>query len=110
MLLAGTLVTLVYAVLLLFDFDTGAAGLQYVTDDAWIPDLGVRYTLGVDGLNLWLIALTALISSAVGAVDRRAAGRSSARACSPSTWASRRRRCSARSSRRTCCSSSSSST
>jgi NADH-quinone oxidoreductase subunit M len=65
LLLGGTAVTLVYAVLLLFDFDTGAAqGLQYVTDDAWIPDLGVRYTLGVDGLNLWLIALTALISTA----------------------------------------------
>jgi NADH-quinone oxidoreductase subunit M len=64
-LLGGTAVTLVYAILLLFDFDTGAPGLQYVTDDEWIPDLGVRYTLGVDGLNLWLIALTALISTAV---------------------------------------------
>jgi len=64
-LLGGTAVTLVYAILLLFDFDTGAVGLQYVTDDKWIPDLGVRYTLGVDGLNLWLIALTALISTAV---------------------------------------------
>ena len=62
MLLAGTLVALAYAVLLLVDFDTGAAGLQYVTDDAWIPELGVRYTLGVDGLNLWLIGLTTLIS------------------------------------------------
>jgi NADH-quinone oxidoreductase subunit M len=63
-LLAGSLVTLVYAVLLLFDFDTGAQGLQYVTDDEWIAEIGVRYTLGVDGLNLWLIALTALISTA----------------------------------------------
>ena len=30
------------------------AGLQHVTDDAWIPELGIRYKLGVDGLNLWL--------------------------------------------------------
>ena len=36
-------------------------GLQYVTDDAWIPALGIRYKLGVDGLNLWLVALTALL-------------------------------------------------
>ena len=58
---AGSLVALAYAVLLLLDFDTAAAGLQYVTDDAWIDDLGVRYTLGVDGLNLWLVALTTLL-------------------------------------------------
>jgi NADH-quinone oxidoreductase subunit M len=64
-LLGGTAVTLVYAILLLFDFDSSVPGLQYVTDDKWIPDLGVRYTLGVDGLSLWLIALTALISTAV---------------------------------------------
>jgi NADH-quinone oxidoreductase subunit M len=64
MLLAGSLVSLAYAVLLLFDFQTGSDRLQYVTDDKWIPDLGVRYALGVDGLNLWLIALTALLFSA----------------------------------------------
>ena len=58
------LVTLAYAVLLLFDFETGATGLQYVTDDKWIPELGVRYTLGVDGLNLWLIGLTTLLFAA----------------------------------------------
>jgi NADH-quinone oxidoreductase subunit M len=63
-LLVGSLVSLAYAVLLLFDFDTGAAGLQYVTDDSWIEELGVRYTLGVDGLNLWLIGLVTLLFSA----------------------------------------------
>ena len=39
----------------------GAGGLQYVTDDEWITALGIRYKLGVDGLNLWLIALTTLL-------------------------------------------------
>ena len=58
--LFGTLVTTVIAAILLFDFDASQPGLQYVTDDEWIPELGVRYTLGVDGLSLWLIALTAL--------------------------------------------------
>ena len=37
-----------------------AGGLQYVTDDEWIPELGIRYQLGVDGLNLFMIALTAI--------------------------------------------------
>jgi NADH-quinone oxidoreductase subunit M len=64
MLLVGSLVSLMYAVLMLFDFQTGSQRLQYVTDDKWIPELGVRYMLGVDGLNLWLIALTALLFSA----------------------------------------------
>jgi NADH-quinone oxidoreductase subunit M len=58
--LMGTIVALGYAVILLVDFDY-AGGLQYVTDDQWIPDLGVRYSLGVDGLNLWLVALTTLL-------------------------------------------------
>jgi NADH-quinone oxidoreductase subunit M len=62
--LAGSLVTLAYAVFLLFDFDHGRDGLQYVTDSAWITTLGIRYKLGIDGLNLWLVALTALLSTA----------------------------------------------
>jgi NADH-quinone oxidoreductase subunit M len=62
--LLGSLIPLVYAVLLIIDFDTAKTGLQYVTDDKWIPDLGIRYTLGVDGLNLWLVALTALLFAA----------------------------------------------
>jgi NADH-quinone oxidoreductase subunit M len=62
--LLGALVPLGYAVLLLIDFDPSARGLQYVTDDKWIPDLGIRYSLGVDGLNLWLVGLTALLFAA----------------------------------------------
>jgi NADH-quinone oxidoreductase subunit M len=62
--LLGALVPLAYAVLLLIDFDTSVRGLQYVTDDEWIGDLGIRYSLGVDGLNLWLVALTALLFAA----------------------------------------------
>ena len=57
--LAGTVAVLAYTVALLADFDAGG-GLQYVTDDEWIPELGVRYQLGVDGLNLFMVALTAI--------------------------------------------------
>jgi NADH-quinone oxidoreductase subunit M len=57
----GALIPLGYAVIMLFDYDTARGGLQYVTDDAWIRELGIRYKLGVDGLNLWLVALTALL-------------------------------------------------
>jgi NADH-quinone oxidoreductase subunit M len=63
---------LAYAVLMLFDFDHGQAGLQYLTDDHWINALGIRYKLGIDGLNLWLVALTTLLfaASAVWVVVR----------------------------------------
>jgi NADH-quinone oxidoreductase subunit M len=58
--IVGTVVPLAYAVMMLFDFEPGR-GLQYVTNDTWIAALGIRYKLGVDGLNLWLIALTTLL-------------------------------------------------
>jgi NADH-quinone oxidoreductase subunit M len=58
--LAGTVAVLAYTIVLLADFDRGAAGLQYVTDDEWIPELGIRYQLGIDGLNLFMVMLTAL--------------------------------------------------
>jgi NADH-quinone oxidoreductase subunit M len=38
-----------------------AQGLQHVTDVTWISQLGIHYKLGVDGLSLFLIALTALL-------------------------------------------------
>jgi NADH-quinone oxidoreductase subunit M len=62
--LVGALVPLGYAILMLLDFDAAARGLQYVTNDQWIPDLGIHYKLGVDGLNLWLVALTTLLFAA----------------------------------------------
>jgi NADH-quinone oxidoreductase subunit M len=58
--LTGTVATLAYAIVLLIDFDSGRAGLQYVTDDRWIPELGIRYQLGIDGVNLFMVVLTAL--------------------------------------------------
>jgi NADH-quinone oxidoreductase subunit M len=59
--LAGSVGTALYALVLAFDFDRGVDGLQYVTDDGWISELGIRWSLGVDGLNVWLILLTALL-------------------------------------------------
>jgi NADH-quinone oxidoreductase subunit M len=60
LVLAAAVGVLAYACFLIADFDRGRAGLQYVTDDEWISELGIRYQLGIDGLNLFLVALTAL--------------------------------------------------
>jgi NADH-quinone oxidoreductase subunit M len=60
LVLGATVTVLGLVIAMIADFDSSRAGLQYVTDDAWISELGIRYTLGVDGLNLFLIALTAV--------------------------------------------------
>ena len=57
----GTAVTLGLAVALLAGFDSGASGLQDTVDVNWIPGLGVDYSLGIDGLNVFLVMLTAVL-------------------------------------------------
>ncbi|MEO3795781.1 NADH-quinone oxidoreductase subunit M [Nonomuraea sp. B10E15] len=56
-------VTLALAVLLVAAFDYGqAARPQFEIDQPWIPGLGLRFHLGVDGISLPLVALTALLT------------------------------------------------
>ena len=62
--LLGTLVPLIYAVIMIADFKTGTVGLQHATDKSWIPSLGIRYKIGVDGLNVWLVGLTTVVATA----------------------------------------------
>ncbi len=59
--LAGSAATFVYVIVMIADFAPGGSGLRYVTDEPWIPELGIRFSLGVDGLSLFLVALTALL-------------------------------------------------
>jgi NADH-quinone oxidoreductase subunit M len=71
----GSLVSLVLAIVVVAQFDSGAS-LQHTVDESWIPDLGVRYQLGVDGISLFLVLLTAVLWlaatlwSALNAPDR----------------------------------------
>ncbi len=57
----GALATLAIAAVMVFDFDSGSSGLQHSVDVTWISGLGVDYALGLDGLNLFLVVLTALL-------------------------------------------------
>jgi NADH-quinone oxidoreductase subunit M len=59
----GSLVTLGIAISFLARFKTGHAGLQFTTDKVWISELGIHYKLGLDGLNVLLVVLTALLFS-----------------------------------------------
>ncbi|MFF5568377.1 NADH-quinone oxidoreductase subunit M [Streptomyces sp. NPDC012623] len=56
-----SLATLALAVLVLVRFEPGGARYQLTESHAWIADFGVRYELGVDGIGVALLALTALL-------------------------------------------------
>ncbi|HEX5831163.1 MAG TPA: NADH-quinone oxidoreductase subunit M [Gemmatimonadaceae bacterium] len=58
----GTLVVeLLLAGLLWLAHDVDAAGFQAVVDYPWIPDWGARLTVGVDGISLAMVMLTAVL-------------------------------------------------
>ncbi|MFL5834028.1 MAG: NuoM family protein, partial [Solirubrobacterales bacterium] len=57
----GAVTTLGVAIAVALGFDTGSSALQYAVDEPWISGLGVDYSLGIDGLNLFLILLTAVL-------------------------------------------------
>ena len=56
--LAGFLVTLpLYA-----GFDTASAAMQFTETAPWIERFAVQYALGVDGISVWFVLLTAFIT------------------------------------------------
>ncbi|GII89047.1 hypothetical protein Ssi03_70370 [Sphaerisporangium siamense] len=56
-------VTLALAVAMAAGFDAGRAGdVQFAIDRPWIPGLALRFHLGVDGVSLPLVVMTALLS------------------------------------------------
>lgn len=56
-------------------FVIGSAAFQFAENVSWIPSLGIRYQLGVDGLSLWLVMLTALLTmlvvAASGSIEKK---------------------------------------
>src|SRR5579862_1329181 len=60
--LAATLATLALTVPLWSHFDTTTAALQFPEKLAWIPRFEAYYALGIDGISLPLIVLTAFMT------------------------------------------------
>jgi NADH-quinone oxidoreductase subunit M len=59
--LLGSLATLGLAIGYVADYSPGSHGLAHVTDVVWISELGIHYKLGIDGLNVFMVGLTALL-------------------------------------------------
>src|SRR3990172_9911953 len=49
------------ASLWLFTYNRGLGGMQFLEDHLWIPVIGARYQMGVDGVSVLLITLTTLL-------------------------------------------------
>ncbi len=60
--LAGAVLSLLVTVPIYTDFELGTAAMQFVEKSVWIAPFNVHYHLGVDGISLWLVLLTAFIS------------------------------------------------
>jgi NADH-quinone oxidoreductase subunit M len=60
--LAATLATLAVSVPLYVRFDKTSSALQFVESVPWIPSWNVVYSMGVDGISLPFIFLSALVS------------------------------------------------
>ncbi|MBI4300120.1 MAG: NADH-quinone oxidoreductase subunit M [Chloroflexi bacterium] len=59
--LAFTFAAFVLSLVLFALFDRGVSGPQFIEKYHWIPQLSVRYFLGVDGLSLPMVILTAML-------------------------------------------------
>jgi len=62
--ITGSLVTLGLALAMAVRFRTGVPGYQFVTAHEWIGTLGVSWKLGVDGISVLLVPVTAVLFGA----------------------------------------------
>src|ERR1051326_4296056 len=57
----GWLILDFIASLWLFQYDRVISGFQFLEDHTWIPIIGARYQMGVDGVSVLLIVLTTFL-------------------------------------------------
>ena len=74
--LAVSLAVFGLTLLLWVQFDAASADFQFVERRAWIPSFGVEYLVGVDGISLFLVVLTAFLTplallSSWGSIHKR---------------------------------------
>src|SRR5580765_866857 len=62
MALAVSLVAFAATLLLWWRFNPADAGFQFVEQRVWRPQFGISYHLGVDGISLFLIVLTGVLT------------------------------------------------
>lgn len=56
-----TIATFIASLLMAFNFDVNDAGLQMAQRNDWLPQLGISYFVGVDGLSMLMVLLSTII-------------------------------------------------
>jgi len=59
--LAAAVLILLMAFKLYFSYDPGKGGYQFLEEAAWLPQFGISYKLGIDGISLPLVLLSGLV-------------------------------------------------
>ncbi|HET7481957.1 MAG TPA: NADH-quinone oxidoreductase subunit M [Actinomycetota bacterium] len=59
--LAVSLIAFVTSLGVLLNFETSNAGFQLGSTASWIPQWGISYATGVDGISLWMVMLTTFL-------------------------------------------------
>ncbi|WP_119155764.1 NADH-quinone oxidoreductase subunit M [Caldimonas tepidiphila] len=60
--LVGAILSFAVTIPLYTGFDAGTSAMQFVESLMWIERFNVRYHLGVDGISVWFVLLTAFIT------------------------------------------------
>jgi NADH-quinone oxidoreductase subunit M len=63
--LIGALASFLVTLPLYSQFDVSTAAMQFVENGTWIDRFNVKYHLGIDGISLWFVLLTAFINVVV---------------------------------------------
>ena len=63
--LIGSIASFLVTIPLYTGFQLNTAALQFVEKNPWIPRFNINYHLGVDGISLWFVLLTAFITVVV---------------------------------------------
>ena len=59
--LTATLVEVAFVVRVWMGFDSSEQGMQFVERMEWMPTFGIQYAVGVDGISILLVLLTAVL-------------------------------------------------
>ncbi|TXD92010.1 NADH-quinone oxidoreductase subunit M [Mitsuaria sp. TWR114] len=62
MALVASVASFLVTLPLITGFDTSTAAMQFVENASWIERFNIHYHLGVDGISMWFVPLTAFIS------------------------------------------------
>lgn len=71
--LASTLISMALAITMFVQFDSAAVtdGFKFVQRVPWVQSLGISYYVGVDGINVGLVLMGAIVAFAAACVSNR---------------------------------------